>query len=540
MSIGSFFVARAAKLPRRRNRARRERNLGIAMRDGIHLAAELHRPRKDGRYPTLLMRVPYGLRAFSAVATAYAERGYNVVLQACRGTDRSEGEFDPLIRERDDGLDTLAWIKAQPWFDGRLGTTGASYLGYAQWAIADSLPTQSAMAVKISSAEFRSVVFPGGSFHLGLWLGWMQIVQLLRSPPFGIARKLASGYVEKRTLDASMQLPLIDADIRATGHEVPFWHRWLEGAIGNDTFWAPLDHTHRIGPRTPPTAFVSGWYDFMVDQLLRDYQTLRGAGVSAQLTVGPWWHVSPELQLEGFRETLLWMDAKLRDDPFGLPEKTVRLFVTGEEQWRRFDDWPPPVDGAIWHMRADRTLGPNPPTASAPSTFRYDPSDPTPSVGGAVFAFSGVGPVDQAPLESRRDVLVFTSEPLAQALTVIGNVRASIYARASLPHADIFVRLSDVDGHGKSINICDGIVRQSAADPTGIWRLEIGLHATAHRFNAGHRLRVVIAGGAHPRYARNTGTDEPFGSATTLRAADIEILHDPEHPSAIHLPVFKG
>ena len=98
----------------------------------------------------------------------------------------------------------------------------------------------------------KSVVFPGGSFHLGLWLGWMQIITLLRKPSLGIGRKLAGGYVEKRSLAASMKLPLIDADRRATGHDVPFWRRWLTGAIGNDEFWRPLDHTHRISARTPP------------------------------------------------------------------------------------------------------------------------------------------------------------------------------------------------------------------------------------------------------------------------------------------------
>ena len=167
MSLGTYFLARAAKLPKRRFRITRTRDLKIKMRDGVGLESELFVPRAGGRFPTLLIRIPYGLRGFSTAAEAYAERGYNVLIQACRGTSKSEGEFDPLSHERDDGLDTLAWIKAQPWFDGRLGTSGASYLGYAQWAISDSLPKQSAMAVKISSAEFKSVVFPGGSFHLG-------------------------------------------------------------------------------------------------------------------------------------------------------------------------------------------------------------------------------------------------------------------------------------------------------------------------------------------------------------------------------------
>jgi len=537
VSLASLFVARAAKLPPRQGRARATRGIRVRMRDGVMLETIVFEPRLPGRYPTLLTRLPYGTRAFQVVGEAYAERGYNVVVQACRGTDRSEGQFDPLTHEREDGLDTLAWIKTQPWYDGRLGTYGASYLGYAQWAISDALPKQSAMAVKISSAEFKSIVFPGGAFHLGLWLGWLQIIEMLRKPPFMAGRRIARGIIEQRTLKASMQLPLIDADRRAVGHDVPFWKRWVTAAVGSDSFWEPLDHTHRIGPRTPPTSFLSGWYDFMLDQLLRDYETLVEAGGKPWLTIGPWWHVSPELQLRGITDTLTWMDAKLLDSPRDLPGKPVRLYVSGADEWRDYDAYPPATPMVeIWHLQAEKTLAQHPPAATPPDHYLYDPHDPTPNVGGAMFAFVGAGPQDQAELEKRNDVLVYTSAPLTSPLTIIGNVRAMIYMRPSLPNADLFVKLCDVDEAGRSINICDGIVRRTAST-AGIWRLNFKLHATAHLFRAGHRLRLIVAGGAHPRFARNTGTDEPLATATTLRTVDVEIFHDPEHPSAIHLPV---
>ena len=176
-----------------------------------------------------------------------------------------------------------------------------------------------------------------------------------------------------------------------------------------------------------------------------------------------------------------------------------------------------------------------------PIRYTYDPRQPTPNLGGAIFAFTGAGPVNQAPLETRNDVLVFTSEPLVSNLTIIGNARVTLYARASLTNADLFLKLCDVDPAGNSINICDGIIRKSSADPAvadDIWKLNFKLHATAHCFMRGHRLRVLVASGAHPRYARNTGSDEPFGTATQLLPVDIEIFHDPARPSAIHLPVY--
>jgi putative CocE/NonD family hydrolase len=543
MSLGTFFLRRAARLPKRLFRARRHPNFMIPMRDGVQLETVLFIPRVEGRFPTILMRVPYGLGGFATAAEAYAERGYIAVVQACRGTGKSEGAFDPLSNERNDGLDTLDWIKAQPWFDGRLGTTGPSYLGYAQWAICDALPAASAMAIKVSSAEFRSIVFPGGGFHLQLWLSWIQVIEGIRTNAFRFARSIGNGRIERQTLAASMVLPLTNADRRATGHDVPFWKDWLTHSIGNDTFWHDLDHTHRIGARTPPTSFVSGWYDFMLDQLLRDYEALTDAGRPTRLTVGPWWHVSPELQYEGVRDTLAWMTAELKADRSGLRDKPVRLFLSGREEWRNFDAYPPGApESQVWHLHPDQVLSQRPVKASPPDTYRYDPADPTPSIGGGMFAFTGAGPVDQAPLEKRSDVLVFTSEPLFADTTIIGNVRAIIYARASIPEADLFVRLSDVDPTGKSINICDGYLRKTAADPAtpdNVWKLSLRLNATAHCFRRDHRLRLIVASGAHPRFARNTGTSEPFGTATKLVPMDMEIFHDPDRPSAIHLPVYE-
>lgn len=542
MSLASFFLARAAGLGRRKSGMQRTRNVRVAMRDGVTLETELFMPKLAGKHPTLLMRLPYGLRGFSTVAELYAERGYNVVLQACRGTADSEGTFEPLLFEREDGLDTLRWLKEQSWYDGRLGTTGPSYLGYCQWAISDALPDRSAMAVKVSSSEFRSVVFPGGALHLGLLFGWIQLIEGLRSDIGGLFRRMSSGGIERATAKAAMKLPLGEADKVIAKHEVPFWRHWISEAVGDNAFWEPMDHSHRLGARTPPVMFLSGWYDIMIDQLLRDYEALVLAGQTPRLKVGPWFHTSQDLQTDSIKETLQWMDVKLRGlpPPEGLP---VSLHISGLNEWRQFGTYPPGVpDTQIWHLHPDGVLSQRPVNNTAPDWYTYDPRDPTPNLGGAIFAFSGAGPVDQAALERRDDVLVFTSEPLFSDTVVIGNARVVLYARASLPDADLFVKLCDVDENGLSINICDGIVRKTAADPAvpdDIWKLNFKLHATAHCFKRDHHLRIIVASGAHPRYARNTGTDEPPGTATKLMPVHIEIFHDADHPSAIHLPVHE-
>ncbi len=543
MSIASRFLAQVGGLPKRLCRAERHKGIRIPMRDGVTLATTLYTPRLPGKHPTLLIREPYGLRGFGAVAGVYAERGYNVVLQACRGTDSSDGDFDPLRHERDDGLATLDWIKAQPWFDGRLGTTGPSYLGYTQWAIADALPPHSAMAVKVSSAEFRSVVFPGGGFALGLWLSWLQTIYGLKGNAFLTARRMVTGGIDRLTLTATMKLPLRDADKRVVGREVPFWRHWMEHAVGNDDFWEALDHTHRLGARTPPVAFMSGWYDFMLDQLLRDYRTLVDAGQNPPLVIGPWSHISPELNTASIGETLKWMNAQLRGDRSGLAAKPVRIHVSGDGRWHDFDTFPPgTADQQIWYLHPEKLLSLRPGRTSPPDTYTYDPVDPTPAVGGAYFAFTGAGATDNRRLEARKDVLVYSSEPLFGDTLVIGNTRATLYLRSTLPDTDIFVRLCDVDEQGLSTNITDGYLRKSAADPAvpdNVWKLTIRFHATAHLFKRHHRLRLVVASGAHPRFARNPGTGEPIGDATRLDAADIELFHDPQRPSAITLPVLE-
>lgn len=545
MSLASTFIAQLYRLPPAEHDVLVTHDISIEAKDGVALKTDLFQPDAPGICPTILMRMPYGRTGFGAVAEIYAERGYNTVLQACRGTDGSGGEFDPLSHERDDGLATLDWIKKQDWFDGRLGITGPSYLGYAQWAICDALPELAAMSTKVSSAEFETIVFPGGAFHLQLWLSWLQTVEGLRHAPVDIALRMVTGNVEHRTDDAADSLPLIDADVIATGEQVPFWRRWFNEAIDNPKFWEPLDHTKRLGPNTPPNHFVSGWYDFMLDQLLRDYQTLVDAGQTPYLTIGTWHHLSSDLQGESLRATLIWMDSHLLNDQSDLRRKPVRIHISGRGGWREFDQFPPPgMMQKTLHLHAAGKMGDKPARAAKPDTYRYDPADPTPNLGGAIFAFTGAGPRDNKSLEERKDVLTYTSDELTEPLTIIGNPGFTLYARSSLEHTDFFARLCDVDERDRSTNICDTLIRlkpgkvKKADD--GTWCITLKLHATAHRFQKGHRLRLQISSGAHPRYARNLGTGEPIGTATKMRVADQEILHDPQHPSALELPVWPG
>ncbi len=184
---------------------------------------------------------------------------------------------------------------------------------------------------------------------------------------------------------------------------------------------------------------------------------------------------------------------------------------------RRFlPGWPPPGMERRWYLQASGGLAEVPPAASEPDRFRYDPADPTPAVGGTSLS-SNSGPRDNRALEVRADVLTYTTAPLKQDLELIGAVWAQLHLTSNTEHFDVFVRLCDVQPSGRSTNVCDGILR---CGPRATQPIRVDLWQTAHRFARGHRLRLQVSGGAHPRFARNLGTGEPLATGTRLAASD--------------------
>jgi putative CocE/NonD family hydrolase len=207
----------------------------------------------------------------------------------------------------------------------------------------------------------------------------------------------------------------------------------------------------------------------------------------------------------------------------------------GEEAWRDFPSWPPPgYTPQRFHLASGGVLRAGVPEESSVDSYRYDPADPTPAVGGVRLAGDS-GRVDNTALEARPDVLTYTTPVLEQDVEVIGDVSAEIWFSSSLPHADVFVRLCDVDPDGRSWNVCDGLVSLTGAQEKQC--ATVRLWPTAYRFRRGHRIRVQVSSGAFPRYARNPGTGESRATATTLLAADQTVHSGSAWPSAITLPV---
>jgi predicted acyl esterase len=486
-----FLTGRSRKgLPAPAYTVTLERGIRIPMPDGTYQVADRYIPQAGEPCPTLLVRTPYG-RGFPydfMYGSLFAEQGYQVLLQSTRGTGRSGGTCEPFTGEAADAQATVAWLREQPWFNGSLATIGASYLGFTQWALANDPPRELMLTYRLVE----------------------------RTVPF------VPGYQ------------------RAFGKRVGYLENWLAHPAAGDPYWALRRADPDIGS-APPVHLLGGWYDVVIDQTLDSYRRLREAGRTVRLVVGPWNHTSGFNQAMPIiaGESLAWLRAHTSGSGEAPGPTPVRVHVGevgGKGQWRDLADWPPP-DAVVqsWHLHADGTLTDAP--GEGTSSFRYDPADPTPSVGGPRMDGNDFGPKDNGKLEGRDDVLVFSGPVLGEPQVVIGHVNLRLRIRASSANFDVFARLCDVDAGGTSWNICDGLLRLDGTRPTDVdgWtEIEVPMSATAHRFAAGHRLRVQVSGGAHPRWARSTGSAEQIATATTLLPVDIEINH---RESLLRLPV---
>jgi len=520
-----------------------QRGLRVPMPDGAELLADRWAPRTGGdSLPVALIRTPYGRGRMlsSGLVRPLAERGFQVILQSARGTFGSGGTFEPMRNEREDGVATLEWIVKQPWFGDSIVLFGLSYMGYVQWAVAGRMPPEVKAIIPEKTESALTLDFlRADGFSLETPFGWGILVdgQERRG---GMLRALAA---ERKNQRALSTLPLGQADVAAVGHHASYVEDILRHGA-DDPYWAAINHRDLVAEVTVPVSSIAGWYDIFLPGQLRDFSVLQSLGRPARLTVGPWTH----LDIDGtpMRDSLEFGLACARgEEP--PPRAPVRLFVMGEDAWRDLESWPPPgyppcrlllrPDGAL--ALPDEPYGELSggalPGESAPDRYRYNPANPTPAVGGVRMVRRGSGRVENSALEGRPDVLTYTTAPLESDTEIIGEVSAEIWFRSSLPYADVFVRLCDVDDRDRSWNVCDGLVSLTGADV--ITMATVRLWPTAYRFKRGHRIRVQVSSGAFPRYARNTGTGEPRATATRLLPADQEVYRDADRPSAIILPV---
>ena len=582
-----------------------EKNVPMKTRDGVTLYADVIHPDAPGRFPVLLSRTPYNKKGSddpNGASYLYARYGYVTVMQDCRGRFASEGEYDTIFQEAADGYDAVEWAARLPWSNGRVGTTGQSYLGLTQYLIAcnDPMPPSlQVMAPVSASSDYHAswIYHTGGA---SMW-GWIVpyamfkgLATLKRAGRADLMEKMKE-YVEGGEFPIMRQTrwglnaftPLTDAwyrhlPIKDWGailkEAAPYFADHVEHADDGE-YWYRANVNRHAESVTVPMLHVSSWYDIFGEGAPTAYQSIKHnsrfakARDGQRLIIGPWGHLLPynvpssrgtgdidfgPAALIDLNETLLrWFDYWLKDVDNGIIEEPpVTVFTLGANRWQKLADWPPPrmrqvpfflhSEHGANSLDGDGTLSTVPPSAEAVDQFVYDPDDPVPSLGGANLAID-MGVQDQRPVEKRRDVLVYTSEPLTEPLEITGPVTALLWASSSAVDTDFTAKLVDVRPDGYAQNLCDGMIRaryrESASAPRLLepgkpYRFTIDLWAISNVFLPGHRIRLEISSSNFPHFDRNLNTGEPFGEGTRGVPAHQTVFHQQEMPSHILLPVI--
>ncbi len=532
----------------------------IPMRDGVELCANIFLPSGTGAFNTLLQRTPYRkTERITAGINAFVHSGYAVVVQDVRGRNHSAGQFHQYDQEEADGADTIAWIAKQSWSNGRVGLFGGSYSGISAWrASLARPPALKAIAVAVSGGDEYLDRFysPGGALRLAHRTRW--IAENYTAPD-----QLVPDF-----LKTNLWLPLRTADIAAAGRRLDFWRAALDHPA-YDNYWASRSTRARIESAALPAHITSGWYDPFLDSDIDMYLRVRRAGKPARMLIGPWGHnqaqpmsnVFPGVHPSPFpRVTVIdWFDAFLKET-VAAPPSLIRYFLMGANEWRESPAWPP-SDSEITSvylssrkgansLKGDGSLDERPPTEPRIEKYTYQPRNAAPTVGGALccnFKLHPWGPLDQRPVESRPDVLVFTSTPRRQPLDVAGPVRAVLFVASDAPDTDFTAKLVDVALDGNARILCDGLLRlryrqgvqrEIAYTPGSIERIEIPLGSIAHRFLPGHALRLDISSSNFPRFDRNFNTGRPQANERELRPARQSLHLSRERPSALLLPIL--
>ncbi|MFI7028405.1 CocE/NonD family hydrolase [Microbispora rosea] len=494
--------------------------------DGVELKGVLALPARSDKVPAVLIRSPYNPASFRPEVAAFymgeviawASHGYACLVQTTRTTT---SYFD----EAADGSATVRWMEEQPWFDGRLGLTGASYHAFSSWATASTRPASlKAIATAMYSTDRVSSWYPGGGFALELALSWTAVQQANGSE------------VGEHPYD---HLPLDQADVAATGTTLDFYQERL-AHDGEDPHWQALNFAELLDDPPAPILHIDGWYDYHRSYFWHDFERLnRNTGdVPYRFVIGPWPHavLDPRISMA---ERLAWFDTYVRgegEDRSG----ALRYYRTGVDAgWHELDKWQEP-ETTVFYASSDERLLAAPGDLAKRVEWTYDPADPTPSVG---FLTIGAGDVsglwDSGALERRADVRVFTSAPLREPLDLAGRAFAATTFYSDAPSADLFLRVLDVYENGQVQNVADGILR--VTDP-GLGEgvpVEVDLGPIGHRFAAGHRLRLVVASGAHPYYNRNLGNGEPTATATRIRIAHQAVAVGGEDGLRITFPLAR-
>ena len=567
-----------------------ERDVAVSMRDGVRLRADIYRPDGADQFPVLLQRTPYDKNHGVEFGLKAAAQGYVVIFQDVRGRYASEGEWSPFTNESHDGYDSVEWAAALPSSNGEVGMWGGSYVGATQMLAAIAHPPHlKGICPFITGSNYHdNWTYQGGAFEQWFNESWTSVVLA----PDTLARA-----VKKHTdaLAGTRTLPLADFPLfdhrqlplqsNSTQSLAPYFLEWLDHPSYDD-YWKRVSIEEHFSEITVPALHIAAWYDIFLSGSLRNYLGIKAHGGSEEarrgqrLLVVAGGHAGPGPKIgaldfgpaskfDGDATTLHWYDYLFKGAQNEFASgKPVSIFVLGSNQWRQEEEWPLARARSTRYFLhstgAANGLAPGAsgqtgtgalslvaPKAEKPDQYAYDPSDPTPTIGGPLCCGplpTGLGPEDQRPAEARSDVLVYTAPKFAKDTEVTGPVSLELYVSSSAVDTDFTGMLVDVWPDGFAQNLTSGILRLRYRDsrehpepaiPGKTYHVTLDLWATSNVFLAGHQLRLEISSSNFPRFDRNMNTGEDQAHATRMITAKNVIYHDAAHPSALFLPVVR-
>ncbi|MGD0683040.1 MAG: CocE/NonD family hydrolase [Terracidiphilus sp.] len=565
-----------------------ERNVAMQTRDGVTLRADIYRPSGDGTFPVLLQRTPYNKDNTAAFARKAAARGYMVVVQDVRGRFASEGEWYTFKHESEDGYDAVEWAAALPHSNGKVGMFGGSYVGATQMLAAISQPPHLAGICPVVTASnyHENWTYQGGAFEQWFNESW---TSSLAQDTFNRKITEAKNAMVGSTVLPLNQYPLFNKLDLGSGPDsyshklAPYFLDWLDHPT-YDSYWKQWSIEENYDKIQVPALTITAWYDIFQGGSLRNFTGLQAhaandaARKGQRLVVAIGGHsgwgrtigevdFGPDAPFDENEITLDWYDYLFlgKQNQFA-NGKPVKIFVMGENKWRDEETWPleraketryslfglQPANGANGISGNGGLLAPGvlTRTSGSPSdTYTYDPANPVPTVGGPLccdVTHLAPGPRDQKEIESRPDVLVYSTEPLEQDIEVTGLVTLDLYAISSAADTDFTAKLVDVWPNGFAQNLTEGILRASYRESTSeakpivpgkAYEYKIDMWSTSNVFLKGHRIRLEISSSNFPRFDRNLNTGKSASTSAVFVKATNTILHDAAHPSALILPV---
>jgi hypothetical protein len=494
----------------------------VPMGDGQWLAADVYLPDSNGHpAPAVLVQTPYNKNGFRNRQRPMVDAGYVMVVVDWRGRF---GSTAAGARDRDlgdDGFDCVEWVAAQPWCDGQVATWGSSALGVAQFHTALRQPPHLVCMVP-------RVAGLGNHYHDYY-------------SPGGVLRR--AKITQLALLGFGDSAPVLANPVRS-----PLWDVIAEA-------FNPADVT-------VPVLLIGGWYDHNIGAVVRTFERLRAAGSAPEvrLLIGPWTHGQideveqgdlsfPGAEGYAMTRTLQFLDHHLRGANNGWSDgPDVWLYRMGDDVWLQgtIGGPFPPSRSVRWHLHADGLLQ-SLPRELLEIALPYDPTDPSPTVGGARPELLGeAGPFDQAEVIERDDATLLRSRPLERPLQVCGVPSVRLWASTDRVDIDVAVRLIDADSQGRSILLSDGITRlrfaQSTREelfvaPGDSAEVSVTLDPVCHTFLPGHSIGLILSASNAPRFDANPCNGEHFSDEGQPLNATLRLLSNSHTPSLLLLPV---